>query len=257
MCKIRCCFLLSSYSVRTLTPPQFNLGWKLANVALGLSSPDLLSSYTEERLPVIAEMLNKTTELHTKAFKSDNLDDKSHWHRKKSLDQLGVNYRWSSIVLEETTKGTDESLGVYGNESEEVVPLAAGDRAPDAPGLLKKDEVNASQTLFDTFKYTAHTVLIFCPTADGPKVDGIVRFISGLPQRVRSVILYPGSDSQIEGSGADIVLRDQNGHGFKGYGAPMDRVHCVVVRPDGMVGAIVAGVSGLTKYFDTIFSVRV
>ncbi|KAJ7763521.1 hypothetical protein DFH07DRAFT_738774, partial [Mycena maculata] len=63
---------------------SFNLGWKLAYV-LGLSSPDFLSSYAEERLPVIVAMLNKTTELHTKAVKFDNLVNESYWQRQKSL----------------------------------------------------------------------------------------------------------------------------------------------------------------------------
>ena len=40
---------------------SFNLAWKLALVQRGLASPSLLRTYTEERLPVSAELLNQTT----------------------------------------------------------------------------------------------------------------------------------------------------------------------------------------------------
>lgn len=39
---------------------SFNLGWKLAPVIKGFSPPSILGTYTEERLPVVAEMLNLT-----------------------------------------------------------------------------------------------------------------------------------------------------------------------------------------------------
>ncbi|KAJ3490071.1 hypothetical protein NLJ89_g11468 [Agrocybe chaxingu] len=40
----------------------FNLGWKLSLVTKGLSPASLLETYNDERLPVVAEMLNITTE---------------------------------------------------------------------------------------------------------------------------------------------------------------------------------------------------
>lgn len=42
---------------------QFNLGWKLALVVKGFSPSSLLDTYTEERLPVIQDMLRRTREL--------------------------------------------------------------------------------------------------------------------------------------------------------------------------------------------------
>ncbi|KAJ6512891.1 monooxygenase [Mycena sanguinolenta] len=245
--------LFGGQGMNSSVQDSFNLGWKLASVTLGLSFPNLLSTYGEERLPVIAEMLDKTTELHKKAFKSDNLDDASHWKRNKSLDQLGVNYRWSSIVLDENSRGA-EAHGAYGTDSEEMAPLAAGDRAPDASGLLQSG--GCELTLFEVFKYTVHTVLIFGPPAEQSAVDGIVHFLSSLPQKVQSVVILPagtGTGAEHVGRGADLFLCDQNGHGFEGYCVPADRVSCVVVRPDGMVGAMVPGMPGLTKYFTTIF----
>ncbi|KAJ7698945.1 hypothetical protein B0H17DRAFT_1158237 [Mycena rosella] len=240
----------AAHGMNSSVQDSFNVGWKLACATLGLASPGILSTYAEERLPVIAiplrdssviaAMLEKTTELHRKT---------------KSFNQLGINYRWSSIVLQETPRGT---LDVYGNDSEEPAVLVAGDRAPDAPGLLAEGNT-VPQTLFDIFKYTAHTVLVFCPLAERSTICGVVGFMSGLPQRVQSVVIHPSNSPGIEvlEPQADFVVWDQDGHAFSAYCASVDQIYCIVVRPDGMVGAIVSGVVGLTKYFDNIFQRRV
>ncbi|KAJ7912763.1 FAD binding domain-containing protein [Mycena leptocephala] len=251
--------LVGGQGMNSSVQDSFNLGWKLASVVLDRSSPDILSTYSEERLPVIAAMLDKTTEIHTKTFKSDDLADQSHWKRSKSLDQLGVNYRWSSIVFQETPKSTNEALGAYGHDSEGTILLGAGDRAPDAPELVERQEGGGTveRSLFQIFKYTAHTVLIFFPPAERSVVNGIIRFIADLPQRgtIQPVVIYPAGFKS-HGTGTDLVLCDKHGHARRGYAAPVDSVHCVVVRPDGMVGAIVSGVPGLKKYFDIIFHFR-
>ena len=42
---------------------QFNLAWKLALAYKGLSPPSLLETYSTERIPVIAEMLDISSDL--------------------------------------------------------------------------------------------------------------------------------------------------------------------------------------------------
>ncbi|KAI5982312.1 hypothetical protein EDD15DRAFT_149448 [Pisolithus albus] len=46
-----------------LTPQEFHLSWKLAPVYKGLSPGSLPATYTAERLPVIPEILNLTTDI--------------------------------------------------------------------------------------------------------------------------------------------------------------------------------------------------
>ncbi|KAK7062192.1 FAD-binding-3 domain-containing protein [Favolaschia claudopus] len=244
--------LFGGQGMNSSVQDSFNLAWKLASVVLNLSTPKLLSTYGEERLPVIAEMLDKTTELHKKAFKSDKLDDTAHWKRNKSLDQLGVNYRWSSIVLNERPTSNEERTA-YGSDTEAGIPLAAGDRAPDAPGLLELNGYDGARTLslFDVFKYTAHTVLLFCPVVGTSAVHEIIDFLSGVSRKVQSVVvLPPGVDVTV--SNEALFVRDEDGHGFRGYFAPLDCMCCVAVRPDGMVGAIVSGKVGLSQYLNTL-----
>ncbi|KAJ7656363.1 FAD binding domain-containing protein [Mycena polygramma] len=248
--------LVGGQGMNSSVQDSFNLGWKLASVALGRSSPTLLSTYSEERLPVIAEMLDKTTELHAKAFAADNLAEQAPWKRGKSLDQLGINYRWSSIVIEEKPKSAERPLGAYGPEGGETELLRAGDRAPDAPGLVETREGGESvqRSLFEIFSYTTHTVLIFFPPEERSVVGGIIRFLASLPQSssIQPVVIYPAG-FKVRGTGTDLVLCDRYGHARRGYCPPPGNVHCVVVRPDGMIGAMVSGVPRLKKYFDVIF----
>lgn len=82
---------------------SFNLAWKMALVYKGLSPMSLLDSYNEERLPVIAEMLNQTTTLLNQTFRSRR-PESAAWIKGGSLLQLGVNYRWSSIILDSTLR---------------------------------------------------------------------------------------------------------------------------------------------------------
>ncbi|TFY73620.1 hypothetical protein EWM64_g10392, partial [Hericium alpestre] len=81
----------------------FNLSWKLALAIKGLAAPGLLDSYTEERLPVIKEMLNVTTALLNETFDTTTrkAGDPSPWHRPRALNQLGVHCRWSPVVVDD------------------------------------------------------------------------------------------------------------------------------------------------------------
>ncbi len=241
----------------------FNLGWKLALVHRGLSPSSLLETYDEERLPVIAEMLNQTTQLlkqnfHLKVAPSESLTRTGA----DSLSQLGVNYRWSRIVVDERKRDG----GMY--ESEEARSCAldsyglqggairAGDRAPDASclQLLHSDSPlvqcgrNGEQlTLFDVFGPSHHTVLIF--TDDSERCLRIQRARERYPQfqaYIRTVnIPRSGPCTRM----VDITLEDTNGSAYKAY----HECDVVVVRPDGFIGAIVKDTDGLERYFTQMF----
>ncbi|KAF8868701.1 FAD binding domain-containing protein [Mucidula mucida] len=59
---------MGGQGLNTGIPDAFNLGWKLGLVHKGLAPPRLLDSYSLERAPVVAAMLDKTTELTKSAF---------------------------------------------------------------------------------------------------------------------------------------------------------------------------------------------
>ena len=230
----------------------FNLAWKLALVQKRLAPPSLLKTYTEERLPVVAEMLDQTTALLNSTFGSTPKDDQSHWRQDGGLLQLGVNYRWSSIVVDERTKYVAEDVlreqeaDSYGAHSDGQ--LRAGDRAPDASELADKE---TTTRLFDVFGSSWHTVLVFSDTAD--QYEPVLRSLVGYPKgTIRSAIIHrSGLTVPTHVDGAQFILEDRQGYAHDAYAVTNGCV--VVVRPDGVVGAIVRGVEGLGRYFKGIF----
>ncbi|KAA1469124.1 FAD/NAD(P)-binding domain-containing protein [Dentipellis sp. KUC8613] len=242
----------------------FNLGWKLALASKGLASPGLLDSYDAERLPVIKEMLQRTTSILDRTFADRNgaprapAFDKevtpSPWQRASQYNQLGVNYRWSPIVVDETNgelngKNKDKAEELTANTYvvEEGGRLHAGDRAPDAPGLVDT-ETGSVRRLFDVFGPDHHTVLIFSDSQVTPVSDVVAHFPSGL---IRTVMIRQHDAKASETAGAaDLVLQDREGYAYAAYGP----TRVVVARPDGVVGALAGGAEGVQKYFSGIFA---
>lgn len=151
----------------------------LALATKGRASPALLDSYEIEGTPVIAEMLQLSTQLYDQFNKErtsgtasealnragetvkateDQQDKSSSWFRSRKLFQLDVNYRWSTVIFDERFKdeGARKVADVYG-----VVGRAtqAGDRAPDAPALI--DASGTKTRLFDIFSLAKHAALVF------------------------------------------------------------------------------------------------
>lgn len=267
------CFPASHLAYRQ---DSFNLGWKLALVQRGIAPESLLQTYTEERTPVVAAMLNQITALlkDTWAEKNDDPPPRrgggaSAWKYNGGLLQLGVNCRWSSVVVDEQSDDED-FLDDFDFEEEEEQspeafldrPLSAGDRAPDAPGLLvlkrRALDKNAKNldartiSLFRTFLASHHTVLIFSNEAN--RYTPVIHLLAAHADAVQSVIVVRGQGT-VPSSAlalADCVLEDRGGHAYGTY-ALRDGCDIVVVRPDGLVGAIVRSRDGLKRYFRGIF----
>ncbi|GLB41779.1 putative FAD binding domain containing protein [Lyophyllum shimeji] len=240
---------------------SFNLGWKLALVLRNLASPPLLETYSEERIPVIREMLSRTTKMLKRTFTEGTNDA---FNRTGGLLQLGINYRWSSLILDERKQYEDDEfsdfdfgdvddepkaqpidLDAYGGRIDGII--AAGDRAPDATGLVDLSRLSESRPstrrhLFSIFGPSYHTVIIYAPAP--AQCQTLFRMLKKCPPNtVRSVVIVPrGHSVPAACQGADAVFEDRDGHAYAGYGI-VDDWGVVVVRPDGVVGAIVTMVS--------------
>ncbi|KAG6866550.1 hypothetical protein C0991_002035 [Blastosporella zonata] len=135
----------------------FNLGWKLALVQRNLAPPSILQTYSEERIPVIREVLDETTRLQNRTFSAKG---DGAWGRAVRLQQLGINYRWSSIVLDDHEETGDAIVDPYGDSFIDL-PVRAGDRAPDASEMYDRSAVlPTAQRLFSVLG-PHHTVLVF------------------------------------------------------------------------------------------------
>lgn len=234
-----------------------NLGWKLALVEKGLSPSSILSTYNSERLPVIAEMLQRTTVLLDGLVGSKgNGSDFSSWRRTEGLTQLGVNYRWSEIVIDERGEnGTqDRATGAYGLEGD---PIQAGDRAPDVPKLKDiraSSDVTTTTPLFQIFSLKRHTALLFTGDSNriGPVLDALDRYPS---DTVSSVLILPREITFTHAvDRVEKVLQDTEGHAYEIYGVRSEELTVFLIRPDGTIGAIVSGVEGIERYRQLIFS---
>ncbi|EJC99069.1 uncharacterized protein FOMMEDRAFT_170810 [Fomitiporia mediterranea MF3/22] len=251
----------------------FNLGWKLALSIKGSASPCLLESFEGERLPVIAEMLKLSTDLLDRFVQSgtdsraavqevserrphDVREEDEVWFRGRKLYQLDLHYRWSPIVVDERILHPNPgSMDVYGVMTSE---RRAGDRAPDAPSLVR---ANAPGRLFDIFNPAMHTVLLF---VTDQSLLGQARAIiapfslidSELIQKV--LVLTSGVDASSKTvSDMTYVVVDSEGHAFANYGVdPSDRSPTVVViRPDAMIGAFLKTEAGTNKYLSSVFGI--
>ncbi|KAF9478246.1 hypothetical protein BDN70DRAFT_880202 [Pholiota conissans] len=256
---------------------SFNLGWKLALVVKGIADHSLLDTFSEERIPVIAEMIAQTTKLLKKTL--DN--DEQALQTNGSLFQLGVNYRWSSIVVDERKKieadreaiedaylkefefpddeeeaEDPEILDSYGENHDGR--LRAGDRAPDASGLtiLSPPELQKQVCqLFQIYGPARHTVLIF---ADVVNARDVLNVLAAYPRNLlRTVVILSArkTKSGVNTEGADFVLEDRDGHATQAYCSAGVCGICII-RPDGVVGAIVKGATWTHRYFQGVFSAR-
>ncbi|KAJ3765764.1 FAD binding domain-containing protein [Lentinula raphanica] len=235
---------------------SFNLAWKLALVHKGLAPQSILETYSSERTPVIASMLDMTTKL----FKQDFLMTIKNGQRLDSfraneLRQLGINYRGSTLVLDEKYTDTAEIPDPY--RSGEDGTVRGGDRAPDAPSLthLGANGDAPRKSLLDLFTTTQHTVLIF-PGSTGENTvtetsEALRKYPSGY---LKSVLVLPRTDTSNSSSSlVDMTLVDTEGWAYKNYAVAVDTPTVIIVRPDGYIGALVtSGGSGIRKYFSAI-----
>ncbi|KAG1723314.1 FAD binding domain-containing protein [Suillus occidentalis] len=226
----------------------FNLGWKLALVEKGLADKSLLETYNAERLPVISEMLEVTTTILNQSLKTNDITAR----RGPILFMLGINCRFSNIVLDEFAI-PGKPVNAYGVLDE--ANLEAGDRAPDAPNMLQVGGGESdAKTLFSLYRPWYHTVLVFAPSpADAIPVLGALEAYE--KSAVRSAVVLPSSASVTSvASPADLVFVDQKGYAYSAYLVEAGQTKVFVIRPDGVVGAIVRGAEGVKKYFSGIFS---
>ncbi|OAX35473.1 hypothetical protein K503DRAFT_722941 [Rhizopogon vinicolor AM-OR11-026] len=226
----------------------FNLGWKLALVEKGLADKSLLETYNSERLPVTSDMLEVTTSILNTAVTTGTI---AGWNN-SIFFMLGIHYRFSDIVLDEFASPIEgKPINAYRVLDE--THLQAGDRAPDAPKLMHaypgKSDV---MTLFSLYRPWSHTVLVFTPgPADATPILAALEWCD--KSIVQSAVILPSSTPATPfASAANFVLVDQEVYAYSAYLVEASQTKVFVVRPDGVIGAIVRGAEGVKKYFSRI-----
>lgn len=159
------------------------------------------------------------------------------------------------MLVDEQPEAKDvANAGAYLDHS---IPLYAGDRAPDAPGLVLVGGSATEKTttaLFDIYDPTRHTVLAF--VADAEKAKPILAAVHGYPEgTVATVVIFSNDVQGVEAvDGAMLTVVDREGYAHAGYTPVSKGFPVIVVRPDGVVGAVVAGPEGIKRYFRALFA---
>ncbi|MGA6206989.1 FAD-dependent monooxygenase [Nocardia testacea] len=167
----------------------YNLGWKLAAALAGDDGP--LSTYEPERRAVAARVLGISSALLGKLV--DGAEDAME--RGENTRQLDISYR----------------------DPADTRPLAAGDRAPDAP---LKGADGRPLRLFDLFRGPHATLLCFGVTDELPVLPGTRSY----------AVVEPGT------SVTGPVVIDVEGHARAAYHAGAGSR--ILIRPDGYIGQV-------------------
>ncbi|KAF9525486.1 FAD binding domain-containing protein [Crepidotus variabilis] len=239
--------------VNTGVQDGYNLAWKLALVLHGRAPPYILNTYETERLPVVAEMLNLTTQMLDKSLVIKDRDggvDPKTLVRGGKLNQLGVNYRPSTIVIDDGE--SVEPVSSYGGP--DGGPVRAGDRAPDASGLVRVGTDEAAR-LFEIFDSRLHTVVIFANRLTEELTATSILFAKYSAEVVHFVVVgrFP---SNIQPTLDFPVYEDRDGYADKAYQTIDESGKIFIVRPDGFVGARLQNIEAVQKYFDEILCLR-
>jgi len=84
---------------------------------------------------------------------------------------------------------------------------------------------------------------------------GMIKFGRYPEKTIQAVCIVPkGTTLPVPPLVAETIkLEDRDGYAYMGYAVDKADNIVVVVRPDGVIGAIVFGVEGTEEYFDGIF----
>jgi len=207
-------------------------------------------------------MLKTSHKLYNEAIeaKQDGSTSEKAWQRGGYLNQLGINYRWSPIVVDDRYPREEQPEDPYGVNRHDSDIVRAGERAPDAPCLVvlrrsSSDQVEERNTtsLFSIFSLIYHTVLFFCK--DIEEVGPMLSVLRSYPASTfRSTIILPSGTHVDDIDGVEYILADEDGHAYASYAVSSGSFAIVAVRPDGIVGGIMFSSQSLKQYLNGIFS---
>jgi hypothetical protein len=198
---------------------MINLCWKLAMVMKGQAKPELLETYSKDRVPVIQNVLKKTEGV-THAIGSESpmvrsvfnyiapwlvgMENIQH-NAAEHLSQLALNYRESPLSVSSGHSGA----------------LRAGDRLPDFPVTLLHSEGSSEAqprpaTIFSLLDPSFFT-LLYCNIPDPAKTHSEIQSAIGpwhQMMRGRLIAAIPGDDrfKKYFGSSPLIILVRPDGY---------------------------------------------
>jgi len=225
----------------------YNLAWKLGLVIRGAAPESLLETYSTERRPVVAGVLQRTDfltraiTLRSEVAKSVRnqligiLGEFDFVARKfsREISELGVGYPGSPIVFEDRDQSLLSSLWNWRALRSAPHP---GDRIPDGP--LEPDPSGVGpRTLFDVLSGTTHVLLLFQglqeSTDPGP-FEAVIQVAARHDPFLATYLVDRGNEAFATVGWDGPRLLDRSGelhHRFAAQGPCL-----YLIRPDGYLG---------------------
>lgn len=215
----------------------FNLGWKVAMVALGQAKATLLDTYGPERQPIGAQVIEGTDAMHDIIMAHGRgMDDRLQltqregWHGETVNRISGLSYTYRDV--------TDVPEGLR-----PLAGPACGDRAPDVI-------FESNRRLFE-FARTTRLSLFIVAGSSANEADAVElhrQICADFPAIIRSgVVLSTSSDAL----GSVEQLNDPSGGFEEQYGA-VEGGQLLLMRPDGYIAfrSRLADHARLTEYLN-------
>jgi 2-polyprenyl-6-methoxyphenol hydroxylase-like FAD-dependent oxidoreductase len=206
---------LGGQGMNTGLQDAYNLAWKLALTVRGLAAKGLLDSYDAERRSIGRQIVERTTTrmdhvLHGEVDEQEPVREDS---------QLFLSYRDP------------------GAAAASVAGPAAGDRAPDVPGLRRRF-VRHDARLFDLLRGTHHTLLLYSNHPDSEVDRGRFEEVAEALQGehgslIRSYAIFHPDCAAASLEGLPVLI-DGRQEFARLYGP--QRGSAYLVRPDGYLG---------------------
>lgn len=244
-------------------------------------SQNLLADQIIQAGGVVSEKPTTTTSINSSSIArpfvhSSSPPPTSGKSRSNLVKMLGINYRWSSLTVDNLHPEVSSSnakdtfkLTAYGVEGADTGDVYAGDRAPDASVTLltgrgENRQEDVKTRFHHLFAPNKHTAFVLFPPESDMNSEVIERIealqFMGQGELLDMFIVYQQSSPipSLPSSFKKVSLLDDTGlQAWRGYELnnlnPMGFT-TVIVRPDSVVGALVGNVEGLKKYATAVFS---
>jgi hypothetical protein len=202
----------------------FNLGWKLAMVAQGQSSPELLDSYQDERVAIAEGVLALTHGL-VRTFTMTS--PRKRWLRDHLLPAAMATPGVERAYINRLAQVSHDYRGgplSRRNPRLRRARIASGERLPDTIGL-ERDGTPVRP--LDLLSSEGHTLLVMSGRRSQPDAaHAAVAHLTRWHDVVRTIIIYGGAERGAPGDISDPELR-----AHRRFGAPSGKL--LLLRPDG------------------------
>lgn len=228
--------LLPVFGVRgmnTGVQDSINLGWKLAAVIKGQAAPQILDTYSDERVA-------DARQICVEAGRSTRMmapPTRGHRILQRAVLSLALDHEWIRDLLHWRTSHPIDYAQSPLTQVDATDSSFAGGPAPGAPARnAKLDPANPKAGwLLDHFGPAFH-VLVF--GSDKHLLDGVIEDVRDLRRRgieIRVLAIQREVSPPVAPAGVDVVLSDPAGHVSTLWGCDASAVY--VLRPDQHVCA--------------------